>query len=117
MKISDQQNRLAEKFEILNSGVKGIVLNHLGFDLMSKMLVYDPNRRIKASEALNHPWFREEPLAIQPEQMPKFKAFNTVARENKRIKELEKLKKMHEEQAMREEEELKRQQMELLERH
>jgi len=34
------------------------------------MLTYDPNRRIKASEALRHPWFDESPLPKDPEMMP-----------------------------------------------
>jgi dual-specificity kinase len=28
-------------------------------DLLEKMFVYDPARRITAKEALQHPWFRE----------------------------------------------------------
>ncbi|CAJ0647592.1 6057_t:CDS:2 [Entrophospora sp. SA101] len=33
-----------------------------GFDLLAKMLEYDPTRRINAEDALNHPYFSEEPL-------------------------------------------------------
>mmetsp|Transcript_29711 Transcript_29711/g.41824 ORF Transcript_29711/g.41824 Transcript_29711/m.41824 type:complete len:373 (-) Transcript_29711:67-1185(-) len=32
------------------------------FDLFCKMLEYDPQKRITASEALDHPYFKEEPL-------------------------------------------------------
>jgi dual-specificity kinase len=28
-------------------------------DLLTKIFVYDPNRRITAKQALQHPWFRE----------------------------------------------------------
>lgn len=33
--------------------------NELGLDLLSKMLVYDPNYRISARAALTHPYFSE----------------------------------------------------------
>lgn len=33
-----------------------------GFDLFDKLLQYDPDRRITAAEALQHPWFSEAPL-------------------------------------------------------
>jgi serine/threonine protein kinase len=32
-------------------------LDDLGLDLLSKMIVYDPCRRISAKNALNHPYF------------------------------------------------------------
>jgi len=28
-------------------------------DLINKMLIYNPDKRITASQALKHPWFRE----------------------------------------------------------
>lgn len=36
-----------------------------GFDLFAKILAYDPERRLTASEALKHPWFHEEPLPLK----------------------------------------------------
>ncbi|ORX59922.1 kinase-like protein [Piromyces finnis] len=35
-----------------------------GFDLLTRMLIYDPKRRITAEEALDHPYFKEEPLPV-----------------------------------------------------
>ena len=32
-----------------------------GFDLLNKLLTYDPAKRISAQDALNHPWFDEYP--------------------------------------------------------
>ena len=29
------------------------------YDLLKKIFVYDPNKRITAKDALKHPWFRE----------------------------------------------------------
>jgi len=42
----------------LNSVVSG--LDTEGYDLLDKMLQYDPNRRITASLALTHPYFKRE---------------------------------------------------------
>lgn len=36
-----------------------------GFDLFDKLLQYDPERRFTATEALQHPWFSEEPLPMR----------------------------------------------------
>jgi cyclin-dependent kinase 8/11 len=34
------------------------------FDLLQKMLIYDPEKRITATEALVHPFFKEEPQTV-----------------------------------------------------
>ncbi|EGC29660.1 protein serine/threonine kinase [Dictyostelium purpureum] len=34
------------------------------YDLLSKMILYDPSKRITASEALDHPYFKEQPLPM-----------------------------------------------------
>ncbi|KAI3765953.1 hypothetical protein L2E82_16000 [Cichorium intybus] len=41
------------------------VVTEMGFDLLSRFLTYDPEKRITAEEALNHGWFRESPLPAQ----------------------------------------------------
>jgi cyclin-dependent kinase 8/11 len=36
-----------------------------GFRLMTSLLEYDPAKRISAGEALQHPYFQEEPLPLE----------------------------------------------------
>ena len=50
----------------------GLSLSGSGFNLMCSLLEIDPAKRISASEALAHPWFKEEPLAKPQHLMPKF---------------------------------------------
>lgn len=50
------------------------VLSDLGLDLLSKLLTYDPEKRITVDEALNHRWFQEVPLPISKDFMPTFPA-------------------------------------------
>jgi serine/threonine protein kinase len=39
-------------------------------DLLSRLLAYDPLLRLSAREALQHPWFRAAPQALEPAQLP-----------------------------------------------
>ncbi|CAN6294102.1 unnamed protein product, partial [Urochloa humidicola] len=60
---NDQQHIQSHKYE--NPGLHNIV--HLppkspAFDLLSKMLEYDPRKRITAAQALEHEYFRMDPL-------------------------------------------------------
>lgn len=48
------------------------VLSESGFDLLSKLLTYDPEKRITVDDALNHYWFREVPLPKSKDFMPTF---------------------------------------------
>ncbi|GAA5847505.1 hypothetical protein JCM9279_000516, partial [Rhodotorula babjevae] len=41
-------------------------------DLIDKLLVLDPKKRLTAVEALDHPWFWSEPYPEEPSRMPKF---------------------------------------------
>ncbi|XP_048499398.1 cyclin-dependent kinase G-2 isoform X1 [Beta vulgaris subsp. vulgaris] len=49
-------------------------LSDLGLDLLSRLLHYDPEKRITVEEALNHRWFQEVPLPNSKEFMPTFPA-------------------------------------------
>ncbi|KAK3819631.1 MAG: kinase-like domain-containing protein [Benniella sp.] len=57
-------------------------LTENGLDLMSRMLTYDPAKRITAEEALQHPYFTEAPPPKHPSMFPTWpsKSERTVKR-------------------------------------
>ncbi|KAL2455192.1 Protein kinase superfamily protein [Abeliophyllum distichum] len=61
------------------------VLSDAGFDLLNKLLTYDPDKRITAEAALNHEWFREVPLPKSKEFMPTFPAQHAQDRRIRRV--------------------------------
>lgn len=58
----DGKNRLREKFPRLpcNPPDDSMYLTDCGIDLLSKLFVLDPAKRISAKEALQHPWFHQD---------------------------------------------------------
>ncbi|KAM7272734.1 hypothetical protein ACFE04_027397 [Oxalis oulophora] len=64
-------NRLRGKFPV-TSFTGSPVLSDSGYDLLNKLLSYDPEKRITADDALNHEWFSEVPLPKDTEFMPTF---------------------------------------------
>ncbi|TFK57333.1 Pkinase-domain-containing protein [Heliocybe sulcata] len=58
-------------------------LTNAGLDLLSKMLTYDPEQRITAEEAMQHPYFKESPLPKHPDL---FGSFPSAAAGEKRRK-------------------------------
>lgn len=73
-------NKLRESFPSF-SLKDDIVLTDQGYDLLSKMLCYNPEKRISASESLKHTWFTENPLPAKHEEMPVFPELNDKERE------------------------------------
>ncbi|XP_058192687.1 cyclin-dependent kinase G-2-like [Rhododendron vialii] len=71
--VKHQYNLLRRKFPA-TSFTGSPVLSDAGFDLLNKLLTYDPEKRITAEDALNHEWFREVPLPKSKEFMPTFPA-------------------------------------------
>lgn len=69
------RSRLREKFPRA-SYHGGVYLSDLGFDLLEKMLTYDPAARISAVDALKHPYFEEFPKAYDPSMMRSFPSLN-----------------------------------------
>ncbi|KAL4282018.1 hypothetical protein GQ457_03G009870 [Hibiscus cannabinus] len=71
--VTVQYNLLRKKFPA-TSFTGTPVLSDAGFDLLNKLLTYDPEKRITAEAALNHEWFREVPLPKTKAFMPTFPA-------------------------------------------
>lgn len=66
-----QDSRLRQLFPKMNlSG--GPTLSDLGFDLLSRLLALNPERRISMREALEHPWFSEPPHPTPRNLMPAY---------------------------------------------
>lgn len=71
--VKHQYNQLRSKFPA--TSFRGSpVLSDAGFDLLNRLLTYDPEKRITAEDALSHPWFSEVPLPKSKEFMPTFPA-------------------------------------------
>ncbi|KAM9986215.1 hypothetical protein ACTFIY_010650 [Dictyostelium cf. discoideum] len=47
-------------------------ISDTAFDLLNQLLTYDPTKRITASDAIQHPFFYENPFPQSIEMMPKF---------------------------------------------
>lgn len=50
------------------------LLSESGFDLLNGFLTMDPNKRLTATAALKHEWFKERPVAIPREYLPVYPA-------------------------------------------
>ncbi|GFQ07547.1 cyclin-dependent kinase g-2 [Phtheirospermum japonicum] len=82
--VKHKYNLLRKKFPATSfSGSP--VLSDAGFDLLSKLLTYDPDKRITAEAALSHEWFREVPLPKSKEFMPTFPAQHAQDRRIRRV--------------------------------
>ncbi|XP_050222887.1 cyclin-dependent kinase G-2 [Mercurialis annua] len=67
--IKQPYNFLRKKFPA-TSFTGAPYLSDLGLDLLTRLLTYDPEKRLTVDEALNHGWFCEVPLATCKELMP-----------------------------------------------
>ncbi|KAI3455027.1 hypothetical protein Pfo_011690, partial [Paulownia fortunei] len=57
--VKQPYNLLRLKFLAAAAFSGAPILTERGFDLLGKLLTYDPHKRITAEAALNHDWFRE----------------------------------------------------------
>lgn len=53
---------------VLEAKLREIGLSELGCEFVASFLQMEPTKRISAKAALQHPFFREEPLPAQPEE-------------------------------------------------
>lgn len=63
------------------------MLSKSGLALLNKLLCYDPAKRITAAESVEHPWFKEGPLPVDPSMFPTWPAKSEMnANPKKKIK-------------------------------
>ncbi|KAK9707512.1 hypothetical protein RND81_07G202400 [Saponaria officinalis] len=82
--VKHQYNQLRKKFPA-TSFTGSPVLSDAGFDLLNRLLTYDPEKRLTADAALKHEWFREVPLPKSKEFMPTFPAQHAQDRRMRRM--------------------------------
>ncbi|OVA15389.1 Protein kinase domain [Macleaya cordata] len=82
--VRHQYNLLRKKFPP-TSFTGSPVLSDAGFDLLNRLLTYDPEKRITAQDAVNHEWFREVPLPKSKDFMPTFPAQHAQDRRQRRV--------------------------------
>ncbi|KAK8516723.1 hypothetical protein V6N13_080828 [Hibiscus sabdariffa] len=82
--VTVQYNLLRKKFPA-TSFTGTPVLSDAGFDLLNKLLTYDPEKRLTAEDALNHEWFHEVPLPKTKAFMPTFPAQHAQDRRMRRV--------------------------------
>lgn len=75
----NQRSRLREKFP-RQTFSDSFYLDDVGFDLLSRLLAYNPAKRISAEEALRHQWFSTAPLPQPLSFMPTFPSVNEKKR-------------------------------------
>ncbi|CAN6449061.1 unnamed protein product [Victoria cruziana] len=85
--VKQPYNKLREKFpKFTAASFSGKpALSDAGFDLLNKLLTYDPEKRITAEEALNHDWFSEFPPPKSKEFMPTFPGQHAQDRRLRRV--------------------------------
>ncbi|RZC56947.1 hypothetical protein C5167_015810 [Papaver somniferum] len=85
VKFAKQQYNLLRKKFPPTAFTGSPVLSDAGFDLLNRLLTYDPAKRITAEEAVNHEWFREVPLPMSRDLMPTFPAKHAQDRRVRRV--------------------------------
>ncbi|CAD2101921.1 cdc2-related protein kinase 1, putative [Plasmodium vinckei] len=82
-KIKMNVNNLRSHFPNIASQFSGLYLSDIGLDLLKKLLHFNPQERMSASDALKHPYFNEFPKPLEISDMPVIPDSNKVIRSNK----------------------------------
>lgn len=56
-------------------------MNNDGLDLMSGLLTLDPYKRLNAADALDHSYFKNDPLPLQPHELPSYEECHEIDKE------------------------------------
>lgn len=95
------KSKLRDKFPKIAVDERDMFLSDVGLDLLNKMLTFDPSKRITATEAIEHPWFTEEPEICETYRMTTLFPTNEIPREHLRKRRIKSVDK--EQQKQREE--------------
>ncbi|KYB25277.1 cdk10/11-like protein [Tribolium castaneum] len=73
-KLPAVQKMKFSEYPVSNLRAKFNMLTDLGLNLLTKFLTFDPAQRVTAEEALQHTYFNEAPLPIDPAMFPTWPA-------------------------------------------
>lgn len=73
-KLPAVQKMKFSEYPVSNLRSKFNMLSDLGLNLLTKFLTFDPAQRVTAEEALQHQYFNEAPLPIDPAMFPTWPA-------------------------------------------
>lgn len=65
------ENRLRSYISTWNQDKRKYALSEQFYDFVSKLLELNPQKWLTAKEALEHPFFTEEPLPCKPNEIPR----------------------------------------------
>jgi cell division cycle 2-like len=80
LNLQQPYNYLRQKMQQEN---KTHYISDLGVDLLNRCLAYDPCKRLSAEKAIQHGWFKEEPLPKDPTKFPIWPSLSELERKRR----------------------------------